>query len=258
MGATTMRGIAVLALLAAIVSVSQAGPLELNILHVNDHHSNLEDAKFVLDTGSELASSGIPAVEVRYGGFPRMVQFMNEWVAGNPNTLKLHAGDAITGTLWYSLFKGEADAAVMGNACFDAFALGNHEFDDGDSVLATFLTNLAQKTATCPKGATKVLAANVVPADTSRLKTENLLLKSHTFMVGGERVGVVGIDIKKKTMESSNPSPGTVLTDEVDAAQAEIDAHQRYRQTELWDERQGHHPGRDPRNQRRGRHGLRH
>ena len=42
-------------------------------------------------------------------------------------------------------------------------------------------------------------------------------------MVGGEKVGVVGIDVKKKTMESSSPSPGTELTDEVIAAQVEID-----------------------------------
>ena len=178
----------------------------------------------MLDTTSELASSGIPQVEVRYGGFPRLVSLMDDMVAGNPNTLKLHAGDAITGTLWYSLFKGEADAAAMGFACFDAFALGNHEFDDGDSALADFLKMLGDRTKDCPNGPTKVLAANVVPGMTSRLKTENLLLKSHVFTVGGERVGVVGIDIAKKTMESSSPSPGTVLTDEVQAAQAEIDA----------------------------------
>jgi 2',3'-cyclic-nucleotide 2'-phosphodiesterase (5'-nucleotidase family) len=34
---------------------------------------------------------------------------------------------------------------------------------------------------------------------------------------------VVGIDIMRKTMDSSSPSPGTSLTDEKTAAQAEID-----------------------------------
>ena len=52
-------------------------------------------------------------------------------VAGG-NVLKLHAGDAITGTSFYTLFKGKADAELMSHACFDALEVGNHEFDDGD------------------------------------------------------------------------------------------------------------------------------
>jgi len=31
----------------------------------------------------------------------------------------------------------------LGQVCFDAFALGNHEFDDGDAALSDFLTELA-------------------------------------------------------------------------------------------------------------------
>ena len=53
--------------------------------------------------------------------------------AGEP-IMKIHAGDAITGTLYYSLFGGEADAALMNEICFDAFELGNHEFDGCDAV----------------------------------------------------------------------------------------------------------------------------
>jgi len=216
-----MKGAATLALLLAGLALCEAGALDLDILHINDHHSHIEDAGFTMDTSGILTD--IPKVDIKYGGFPRIVTLMDDMVTANPNTLKLHAGDAITGTLWYSIFKGVADAAVMGKACFDAFALGNHEFDDGDSVLADFLTELATQSAACPGGATKVLAANVVPATNSRLRTENLIMGHHVFTVGGEQVGVVGIDIAQKTMDSSSPSPGTILTDEVTAAQAEID-----------------------------------
>lgn len=215
-----MKGGVVLALLFAGLALCEAGALDLDILHVNDHHSHVEEDDFTMDTSGVLTD--IPEVDVVYGGFARIVTMMNDMVAANPNTLKLHAGDAITGTLWYSIFKGVADAAVMGKACFDAFALGDHEFDDGDSVLADFLNELESTTGSCPGGPTKVLAANVVPGQDSRLRTENLLLASHTFTVGGEKVGVVGIDIAQKTMDSSSPSPGTILTDEVTAAQAEI------------------------------------
>ena len=64
-------------------------------------------------------------------------------LAGTPNLLKLHAGDAITGSLYYTFFKGKADAQMMNSICFDALVPGNHEFDDGDGVFKGFLDALA-------------------------------------------------------------------------------------------------------------------
>ena len=42
------------------------------------------------------------------------------------DVMLLHAGDAITGSLYYTLFEGDADAAMMSHICFDAFVPGNH------------------------------------------------------------------------------------------------------------------------------------
>ena len=103
-------------------------PLTINILHMNDHHSHLSDDKFDLDvSGMNLwtkKSDGTPLseVEVTYGGFPLLVNTFQRMERKVKNPIKIHAGDAITGTLYYSLFKGEADAAVMNEICFDAFA----------------------------------------------------------------------------------------------------------------------------------------
>jgi len=150
------------ALLFGTPNLSNCEPFELTILHINDHHSYVEGPSrpFNMNTTAVLAGlgingSGINSVAIKYGGFPRIVTLMDQLAASEPNVLKLHAGDALTGTLWYSLFKGKADAGVMSKACFDAFALGNHEFDDGDDVLADFLEDLAaagcgpQVAATC-------------------------------------------------------------------------------------------------------------
>lgn len=71
---------------------------------------------------------------------------------------KLHAGDAVTGDLYYTLFKRVADAVLMNEVYFDAFALGNHEFDDGDAGFAAFLDELAKGECN-----TTVLADNVMP-----------------------------------------------------------------------------------------------
>lgn len=210
------------ALLASLFMRARA-QYTLKILHMNDHHSTIEEDDFKLDTSAVLTSPAIAEVKIKYGGFPRAVTYMNSITDGN--VLKLHAGDAMTGTLWYSLFKGSADAKMMGYACFHAFALGNHEFDDGDANLADFLKMLEGNTSSCAGGSTKVLAANVVPGDTSPLKTPTALVGNHTtFTINGEKVGVVGIDVKGKTEASSSPSHGTTLTDELTAAQASIDA----------------------------------
>lgn len=120
-------------------AISTICTASIKVLHINDHHSYIEGDKFKMNTSAVL--TGIGEVEIRYGGFPRIATVMQQH--SDDSTLKLHAGDAITGTLWYTIFKGAADAAMMGHVCFDAFALGNHEFDDGDAALSDFLTELA-------------------------------------------------------------------------------------------------------------------
>jgi len=130
-------------------------PLELNIAHINDHHSNLDGfstATLVLD--------GVPT-QVELGGFTRQAAFFKS-LSATPNLLKLHAGDASTGTLYYTLFRGRADARMMNAICFDAFVPGNHEFDDGDAALKTLIDALADPANGGACGTTTV-AANIVP-----------------------------------------------------------------------------------------------
>lgn len=151
-----------------------------------------------------------------------MVSLFRELEANGGNYLKLHAGDAVTGTTYYSLFEGIADAAMMNLVCFDAFALGNHEFDSGDETLANFLKEL-QADEECPD--TPVLSANLVPGNNSPLKElvdSGKLAKNHFFDFDGISVGVIGIDIRNKTMLSSSPSAGTTLLDEVETATSQV------------------------------------
>ena len=82
---------------------------------------------------------------VRSGGFPAVVIKIKTLTAQTENVLKLTVGDAITGDMIFTLFKGEADAAFMNEVCFDAFVLGNHEFDEGATGLAKFLNFLERE-----------------------------------------------------------------------------------------------------------------
>ncbi|MAC46659.1 MAG: NAD nucleotidase [Oceanospirillum sp.] len=198
-------------------------PLSLTLLHMNDHHSHLSADSFDFDvsglnlSAADESGNGIAEVGVNYGGFPMLVSLFNELALSESNVLKLHAGDAVTGTLYYTLFEGQADASMMNQVCFDAFALGNHEFDGGDSGLAKFLDFL--NAGNC---ATPTLAANVVPAQTSAIKSgyiQPYVVKE----VDGQKVGLIGLDIAQKTKESSRPDAGTTFLDEVTTAQQYID-----------------------------------
>jgi len=189
-------------------------PLELNIAHINDHHSQLEAF-----TATELTLDGV-ATQVELGGFARQTAMFKS-IANTKNLLKLHAGDAITGSLYYTFFKGEADAQMMNSICFDAFTPGNHEFDDSDTVLKGFLDELAK--GSCK---TSAISSNIVAAAGTALAPSGgtAYLKPWVIKeIDGIKVGIVGITIAGKTVNSSRPLASTHFNDEVASAQKAID-----------------------------------
>ena len=199
-------------LIFLIILTGYAQAYELTILHMNDHHSHLS-----ADTSMDLKLAG-KMTRVRSGGFPAVVQKFKTLESQNRNVIKLHAGDAITGDLYFTLFEGEADAALMNEVCFDALAIGNHEFDFGDTGLAKFLDFLND--GECK---TTFLAANVIPelgASALAKKSVNDYLLPYVILErGGVEIGIIGIDIVSKTTISSSPDSTTKFLDEKKTAQ---------------------------------------
>ncbi len=189
-------------------------PLSLTLLHVNDHHSQLDTF-----ANAELRIGGV-ATRVDWGGFARLSSAFARH-AQRADVIKLHAGDAITGTLYHTLFRGAADAALMNTVCFDALVPGNHEFNDGDAGLQEFLQHLHAGACQTP-----VLAANVHPRMGTPLapRGARAALQPYTIKtIGGVPVAIIGIVAKEKTLHSSRPLPSTVFEDEAQAAQRTID-----------------------------------
>lgn len=205
------------AIIATLIAgaMSSANAFDLKILHINDHHSHIE-----ANGRMDLTLAG-EKTRVTSGGMARLATLFAE-SAKTGNVLKLHAGDAITGTVYYTLNKGESDAEVMNAICFDAFVVGNHEFDGGDAGLKKFLDDLNK--GNC---ATPTLGANVKPeAGVSPLLPQDgtAYLKPYVIKeVGGEKVGIVGIVIANKTKNSSSPDETTMFLDEIETAQKYID-----------------------------------
>ncbi len=189
-------------------------PIELNIAHINDHHSQLDAF-----AATELTLDGV-ATQVELGGFARQTTVFKS-LASTPNLLKLHAGDAMTGSLYYTFFKGRADAEMMNTVCFDAFIPGNHEFDDGDGVLKGFLDELAKGSCKTP-----TLSANIVPQAGTALAPAGAAPYLTPYVIkkiDGVNVGIVGITVAGKTLNSSRPLAATQFNDETASAQKAID-----------------------------------
>ncbi len=231
-GATTLRGLAPLAMACALLAgcggsddtpeSPAAAPWTLTVLHINDHHSNLDGRAKALKLNAGGAEAA--TVNVAAGGFSRVTQAFDDLAKASPNVLKLHAGDAMTGTLYFNRAgaDGEADAAMMNTVCFDAFTLGNHEFDKGDTGLKGFLDRLQQGACKTP-----VLSANVNFAPSSALhpsRAADRVKRSIVVERGGNKVGIFGLTIAYKTKTASSPDRDTTFEDETLAAQREIDA----------------------------------
>jgi len=200
----------------AVTPANTVPATSLRILHINDHHSHLQPNSATLTLAGK-------ATAVKTGGFPRVVTKINELAASGGNVLKLHAGDALTGDLYFTLFKGKVDAEQMNQVCFDAFTLGNHEFDSGDAGLKNFLDFL-NSSAACK---TDVLSANVQP----KIGTSPLTLNSATDYIkpytikeiNGQKFGIIGLTIAGKTKNSSSPDETTLFANEATTAQKYID-----------------------------------
>lgn len=191
--------------------------LDMTIIHINDHHSHLGELSMKLKLGDKKTYTKV-------GGFSRVVSSIKKLRSSEKNPVTIHAGDAVTGDLYYTLFKGEADAAMMNQVCFDYFTLGNHEFDDGDAGLKKFLDFLAQ--GNCDKK-TEVISANVIPeVGVSPLakNTATDYFKPYSIReIDGAKVGFIGLDIANKTKQSSSPDATTQFLDEAETAQKYID-----------------------------------
>ena len=200
----------------------------LRVLHMNDHHAHLGEDTLSIKTQTlppeitvNINKTAVPEVKLTIGGFPRLMTLLNdmEQKSTADAILKVHAGDVFSGTLFYTLFGGYADMQLMTPMCFDVMTLGNHDFDDGNSNLETFLTNLTKATTDVCGSATQVVSTNVIPpADTV---LASLLLPYVIKNYDGQEVAIIGLTTKD-TADVASPDEGTQFLDEITALSATV------------------------------------
>ncbi|MDO4970920.1 MAG: bifunctional UDP-sugar hydrolase/5'-nucleotidase [Bacteroidales bacterium] len=168
-------------LLAGLLAVSIMPAMEaehLVIAAVNDTHSQIDPA-----------SDG-------KGGLLRRRAIYDQIRRENKNTMIIHGGDAVQGTIYFSLFKGEVEFAAIDSMGYDMITLGNHEFDNGIVKLADYYNRLK----------TPVVSTNYDFSATPVKGVMPYLIK--TF--GGKRVGFIGINVNPRGMVSEGNYDGLV------------------------------------------------
>ena len=173
---TLLAGLLSAAMLASLVPAALAagtGETHITIIGTSDTHGNIwgysyEDMKE--STGDGLA---------------RISTYVNQVRAENPNTILVDAGDTIQGTIMTDDLYSKDTAnhpvpAALNYMKYDAWTLGNHEFNFGVDKLKSIIDQ-----ADMP-----VLAANIKNADGSYFTGAGYTIVER----GGVNVAIIGVD----------------------------------------------------------------
>ncbi|MEL7131456.1 MAG: 5'-nucleotidase C-terminal domain-containing protein [Pseudomonadota bacterium] len=179
----------------------------LHILHTNDMHSRIESInRFDSTCNAEGEAEG-----ECFGGVARVKTAIDAKKASldNQNVVVLDAGDPFQGSLFYTTYKGAAEAEFMEQMGYDAMAVGNHEFDDGPQGLADFIEKVSFP----------VISGNLDLSSSAEL---NGKVENHVVLeAGGKKIGVVSA-LATDTVETSSPGADVVFQDEIEALQADV------------------------------------
>lgn len=159
----------ILVLWCACIAVAQEKTLFL--VHTNDTHSCVEP----------ISSNHADSSLADKGGFVRRAALVSQLRRAHPEDMMLFdCGDFSQGSLYYNIFRGEAEVKLMNLMGYDACVIGNHEFDCGLENLAR-LIRMADFPFVCSN------------YDFSGTPCEGLVQPYAIMECNGLRVGVVGV-----------------------------------------------------------------
>ena len=126
-----------------VLAAPVAQDFELSIAHINDTHSAFDEVR--ASFANDEIQDGSP-VYTSFGGHPRLQTAANDIreqaEEADRSMLFLHGGDAWQGSAYFKLFEGKMNADILSRMELDAMAMGNHEFDLNNEILADFVNNV--------------------------------------------------------------------------------------------------------------------
>ncbi len=172
-------------------SATEAGDADhLVILHTNDTHSA------ILPDRHDM------------GGMARRMVLVDSVRNARENVMLVDAGDAVQGSMYFTLFGGEVERKLMNAMGYDLRILGNHEFDLGiDSLAGQWKNVTADRVSTNYDFTGTALDGLFVP---SVMKTFN-----------EHKVGFVGINLDPKGIIAEENYRGMTYLDAISSANSE-------------------------------------
>lgn len=178
----------ILAAASLMIVSSEAQAKKLVILHSNDTHSQID-----------------PVENTDLGGILRRKVLIDSIRNAEENVLLVDAGDAVQGTLFFTLYRGEVENRMMDSLGYELRILGNHEFDNGAEELAEKIGNTKSEW----------LASNYDMQGTELGKK----FKPYTIReYDGKKIGFLGLNLDPKGMISEGNYNGVVYKDLYKAA----------------------------------------
>ncbi len=194
-------GAAILTVLFATAANTALADYNLTILHFNDMHSRFDPIN-KYDSGCKPKDD---LARKCFGGAARMKTALDIRRAAlgktKTNVLTMVGGDMFQGSLYYVTYKGSMSAEILNRFGIDAFALGNHEFDNGPGVLEKFAQQVKFP----------LLFANGDLGREPRLSGK--ILPYVIKEAGGQKIGIIGLTTPD-TAEISNPGSTVSFTQE--------------------------------------------
>lgn len=178
-------------LLAAATTVG-ADAQRVVILHTNDTHSQIDPDK------------------KNRGGVLRRKALVDSVRGAEKNVLLVDAGDAVQGSLFFTLFEGEVEQALMNALGYDIQIVGNHEFDNGIEKLRRQLKNAEAE----------LVSTNY---DFSGTDLEGMFMPYVIKDFEGKRIGFIGINVDPRGLIDPDNYAGLRYADCVEAANAMAD-----------------------------------
>lgn len=161
------------------------------ILHTNDTHSGI----LPMESGKNAGC----------GGYARREEYIKQVRRENQNVILLDAGDFSQGSAFFNLYKGDVEIELMSALGYDASAIGNHEFDNGQEELERRIKN-----ATFP-----MVCANF----TFHQSNLNSLLKPYVILErSGKRFGIIGLTTKLTSLVAKKYQNGMEYHDHIEVA----------------------------------------
>ena len=166
---------------------------QLAIVHTNDTHSQIDPA----DNGT--------------GGTARLKAVIDSVRAARQHVVVVDAGDAVQGTMYFTIYKGEVEYRMLDELGYDLAVLGNHDFDNGVAQLARNLRN----------SKVKWLSANYTFDPSTGLA--DIFHPTAIIDFDGRKVGFMGINLDPKGMVAEGNYDGVGYLDATATARSVAD-----------------------------------